>query len=88
MFLKNLSLPALRDQPDGRADAEGNHPVLRICAGETEGPLPQHTLLQTTDQPGIKWKIFSQFCFSVSCQTQQQCQDYYMMQTKGRALGS
>ena len=60
MALNNVSLLALRDQPDGRADAEGNHPVLRICAGETEGPLPQHTLLQTTDQPGnIKWKIFS-----------------------------
>ena len=42
----------LRDQPDGRVDSEGNHPVLRICSGETEGPLPQHALLQAANQPG------------------------------------
>ena len=40
---------ALRDQPDGRVDPEGHHPVLRICPGETEGPLPQHAVLQATD---------------------------------------
>ena len=38
-------------QPDGRAHLEGGHSVLRLRGGETEGALPQHTLLQAADQP-------------------------------------
>ena len=37
---------AVRDQPDGRADAEGRHAVLRLRPGEAEGPLSQHALLK------------------------------------------
>ena len=36
----------VRDKLDGRADTEGHHTVLRVCAGATESPLPQHTLLK------------------------------------------
>ena len=41
---------ALRSEPYGRTDTEGNHSVLRLRPGETEGALPQHPLLQTPDQ--------------------------------------
>ena len=41
----------VRGQPDGRADPQGHHAVLRLRAGEAEGPLPQHALLQAADQP-------------------------------------
>lgn len=36
----------LRDQSDGGADAARHHAVLRLRGRATEGPLPQHTLLQ------------------------------------------
>lgn len=38
----------VRDQPDGGADPEGHHSVLRLRHGAAEGPLPQHALLQGT----------------------------------------
>ena len=31
---------------DGGADPEGDHPVLRVRAGEAQGPLPEHALLK------------------------------------------
>lgn len=36
----------VRDQPDGGADPEGHHSVLRLRYREAEGPLPQHSVLQ------------------------------------------
>jgi len=53
--LKLSSSPSfyqVRNQPDGRAYAQGCHTVLRLRRGETKGPLPQHALRQTEHQPG------------------------------------
>lgn len=41
----------VRDQPHGGADAEGRHAVLRVRAGETEGPLSEHALQQAEHHP-------------------------------------
>ena len=40
-----LLAEALWDQPDGGADPEGSHPVLRLRDRAAEGPLPQHVVL-------------------------------------------
>ncbi|KAJ8524109.1 hypothetical protein ON010_g17009 [Phytophthora cinnamomi] len=41
----------VRDQPHGRAHAQGRLPVLRLRGGAAEGALPQHALLQARHQP-------------------------------------
>ena len=46
---------SIRDQPDGRVDSQGRHTVLRLCAGEAEGALPQHPLFQGAYLEGVGW---------------------------------
>ena len=36
---------AVRNQPDGRANAEGRHTILRLRTGAAKSALSKHTLL-------------------------------------------
>ena len=47
---EEASAVAVRNQPDGRANAEGRHTVLRLRARAAESALPKHTVLKGIDR--------------------------------------
>ena len=42
---------SLRNQPHGRAHAQGHNPVLLLRGGKAESPLSQHALLKIANKP-------------------------------------
>ena len=47
---EEASAVAVRNQPDGGANAEGRHTVLRLRARAAESALSKHTVLKGIDR--------------------------------------
>ena len=51
---EEASAVAVRNQPDGRANAEGRHTVLRLRARAAESALSKHTVLKGIDRQQVR----------------------------------